>query len=297
MTGVPAKTIVVAGATGRFGAIAQALLARGHHVRALTRTPDSPAAMSLRNASADVVRADFDDNSSIVGSARGADAMFATGTAHRVGPEGELRHGMNVAGAVATAAIGHLVFVSGDGAAADSPLPLFRAKHRVEERIRAAAVPHTILAPVYLMENLFNPWNLPLLRAGLFPSPIPVDQPMQQVAVADVVALAVTAIENPSEFAGRRIPIASDELSANVGADTLAREIRRPLVPQQLDAEDLPPGVSGLFAWLERNGHSVDLASLQGDHQDIGWHSYADWVRSVTVRFRDFCPHPAPVGP
>lgn len=297
MVGAPPKTVAVAGATGRFGAIVQALLVAGHRVRALARTPGSPAALALRDAGAEVVRADFDDRASITAAARGADAMFATGTAHRVGPEGELRHGLNVADAAAAAGVSHLVFVSGDGAAADSPLPLFRAKHRVEERIRAVGVPHTILAPVYLMENLFNPWNLPLLHAGTFPSPIPVDRPLQQVALADVVALAVRAVESPARFAGRRIPVASDELSANVAADVVSREIRRPLAAEQLDLGELPPALAALFAWLDRDGHAVDIAALHGDHPGVRWHSYADWVRSALPRFRDFCPHPALAGP
>jgi uncharacterized protein YbjT (DUF2867 family) len=248
-------------------------------------------------AGAEVVTADFDDRSSLAAAATGADALFATGTAHRVGPDGELRHGLNVVDAAETADVGHLVFVSGDGAAADSPLPLFRAKHQVEERIRSTDVRHTLLAPVYLMENLFNPWNLPFLRDGSFPSPIPVDRPLQQVALADVIALAVQAIENPGEFGGKRVPIASDELSANLAADLVSREIGRPLAAEQLDLRELPPGLVALFGWLERDGHSVDLAALRRDHPGIEWHTYAEWVRSVRVRFRDFCPHPALVGP
>lgn len=297
MTGAPKRTIAVAGATGRLGAIVHALLARGHRVKALTRTPGSPGGLALREDGAEVISADFDDPASIVAAARGADALFATGTAHRVGPEGELRHGLNVADAAARAGVGHLVFVSGDGAAADSPVPLFRAKHRVEERIRSLGIRHTIVAPVYFMENLFNPWNLPLLRAGSFPSPIPVDAPMQQAAVVDVIALAVRAIESPAEFGGQRIRVASDELSANVAADILSRAIGRPLEAERIDPDSLPPGVAALFGWLEREGHSIDLEALHRDHPEIPWHSYGHWVRSVSPRFREFCPHPVLAGP
>jgi len=35
-------------------------------------------------------------------------------------------------------------------------MPLFRAKHEVERHIRLLPIAHTILAPVYFMENLFN---------------------------------------------------------------------------------------------------------------------------------------------
>src|SRR5205823_6433419 len=164
--------------------------------------------------------------------AAGADALFATGTAHRSGPDGELRHGLAVADAAAAAAVSHLVFVSGDGAAADSPLPLFRSKFAVEQRIRSLAVPHTIIAPVYFMENLFNPWNLPALQRGILPSPIPVDLPLQQVALTDVVGFAAYAIEHRDELLGRRIAIASDELSATEAASAITDEVGASLQPR-----------------------------------------------------------------
>src|SRR5215469_346787 len=154
------RHVLVAGATGRMGVLVAALLARGHAVRAMTRDPASIGAVRLRTAGAEVVFGDSDDPASIAIAAAGMDAMFATGTAHRAGPDGELRHGRNVVAGAATAGVSHVVYASGDGAAPDSPLPLFRVKHEIEEIIRAFPGRHTILAPVYFMENLFNPWNV-----------------------------------------------------------------------------------------------------------------------------------------
>jgi uncharacterized protein YbjT (DUF2867 family) len=285
----PHKRVLVAGATGRLGAIVDALLARGHAVRAMTRNTGSPAAARLRAAGADVVYGDFDDPDGIAAAAVGADAMFATGTAHRAGPEGELRHGLAVASAAAAAGVPHLVYSSGDGAAADSALPLFRVKHQVEEHVRSLPIAHTILAPVYFMENLFNPWNLPLLHAGAFPSPIPVDLPMQQVAIADLAELAVTAIERPDEFAGERITVASDELSGEDAARALVRVLGRDFIAAQLPSEELAPGLRALFAWLEYNRQSVDLAALHDRYPDVGWHGYEAWLRSQHARLRELC--------
>jgi uncharacterized protein YbjT (DUF2867 family) len=284
------KTVLVAGATGRLGLLADVLLQRGHGVRAMTREPGSPEARRLQQLGAELVHGDFDDPGSIELAARGADAVFATGTAHRAGPEGELRHGHSVADAAAAAGVPHLVYSSGDGAAPDSPLPLFRAKAAVEHHIASLGIPHTILAPVYFMENLFNPWNLPALRSGLLPTPIPPDVPMQQVAVADLVAVAAIAIERPDEFAGERIAIASDELTAQDAAAAISDKIGVELEPRQAPADQLPPALGALFGWLEHVGHSVDVDSLHTRLADAGWHRYADWVESVRTRFRELCP-------
>lgn len=124
------KRVLVAGATGRLGVIVDVLLDRGHSVRAMTRNPASPAALTLRAAGAEVVHGDFEDPNTIAAAAAGVDAMFATGTVHRAGPDGELRHGRNIVRAATAAGVPHLVYSSGDGAAPDSPLPLFRVNTR-----------------------------------------------------------------------------------------------------------------------------------------------------------------------
>jgi uncharacterized protein YbjT (DUF2867 family) len=285
-----AKQVLVAGATGRFGELVDGLLARGHVVRAMTRNPDSGAAARLRDAGAETVGGDFEDPASIATAAQGMDALFATGTAHRAGADGELRHGRNLAAAAAEAGVGHIVYCSGDGAAPDSPVPLFRVKHQVEEQIRSLPVPYTILAPVYLMENLFNPWNLPYLTAGVLPSPVAVDVPFQQVATADVVELAAIAIERPEEFAGQRIPIASDELTAAGAADALSDLTGRAFEPDQLDASGLGPGLRALFTWLEGTGHSVNIQALHARYPEVKWHSYRAWLRSQRARLSTLCP-------
>jgi uncharacterized protein YbjT (DUF2867 family) len=287
--------ILVAGATGRFGSIAERLLERGHGVRAGSRDPDSRAAL-LRDLGAEFFGADFDDPDSLAAAARNMDAVFASGTAHRAGPDGEAQHGRNLAGALAAAGAPHLVYVSGDGAAPDSPVPLFRAKWQVEEAIRGSGIPHTILAPTYLMENLFNPWNNAALRAGVVPSPIPVDRPLQQTAVADLLSLAVLAIEHPNRFAGPRIQVASDELTADQAAGAISELLPRTLEARQAPTEVLPLGVRLLFGWLESTGHHVDIDALRTDFPEVGWHRYGDWAREQLDRFRELCPHPEPVA-
>ena len=284
------KTVVVAGATGRLGVIVEILLARGHSVRAMTRDPSSPAAALLGGLGVDLVFGDFEDPASIETAAAGADALFATGTVHQAGPDGELRHGRNVADGAAAAGVAHLVYSSGDGAAHDSPLPLFRVKARVEEHIRSVGVGYTILAPVYFMENLFNPWNLPALSRGILPSPVPADMPLQQVAIADLAALAALAIERGDELAGQRIRVASDELTAEQAAAVVASAVGLDLEAQRIAPEELPSGPRALFDWLERVGHDVDISALRRRYPEVGWRRYADWARSKRSRFGQLVP-------
>jgi uncharacterized protein YbjT (DUF2867 family) len=283
--------MLVLSATGRIGRpIVHRLLARGHRVRAGVRDPASEAAADLVRRGALVVRADFDAPETIVAAARGAGAVVASGTAHRAGPDGERRHGLALADALSQARTDHLVYVSGAGADRSTGVPVFETKRAVEQRIATVGLTATILAPVYFMENLFNPWNLPDLKAGRFPSPIPVHAALQQVAIADLLQFAALVIEQPDEFAGQRIPIASDELSAIEAATAISRAVARNLEAKQTQADSLGPGLRALFGWLERVGHHVDVSDLHRRYPGIRWHSYDDWASSQTSRLRGLCP-------
>src|SRR5713226_4298261 len=61
------RSVLVTGATGQQGgAVARALLARGHRVKALTRKPDSDAARQLMSAGADLVTGDLGNAASVL---------------------------------------------------------------------------------------------------------------------------------------------------------------------------------------------------------------------------------------
>src|SRR6267378_5663930 len=82
------RSVLVTGATGQQGgAVARALLSRGHRVKALTRKPDSDAARRLMSAGADLVTGDLGDRASVVKAARGVDTVFLMGDSIEAGAE------------------------------------------------------------------------------------------------------------------------------------------------------------------------------------------------------------------
>jgi uncharacterized protein YbjT (DUF2867 family) len=274
-------TVLVAGATGRYGAAVAALAARGHRVRALTRDP-SPAGAGGRLAAqgAEVVAGDFDDPAGLRAAMAGVDAVVASGTMHRAGPAGELRHGRNLVDAARDAGVGHLVWISGAGAAAaGTGVPLLEVKAEVEDHLRRSGVPATVVAPAYLMENLVNPWNLAALRAGRVRSYVPAGRRVQQVATADVVAVAAEAVERAGELRGRRIEVAGDAVTAHDMAAALAAVLGRPFAVEEADPADLGPAMVALFRWLAGpGGEPVDLAALRRDLPGIRWRTFATWA-------------------
>lgn len=270
--------VLVTGGTGRLGAIAASLLGRGHSVRAMTRDPGSAAARALAEAGAELVAGDFDDREGLAGAFRGSETVIAAGTAHRAGPDGEARHGVNVADAVSAARVSQLVYISGAGAERPTGVPVFDSKNRVERHIRSLGIAYTIVAPVYFMENAFNPWNLPSLQAGRFALPLPADRPLRQVPVQDIASFVAHVVEHREAFVGRRVAIAADELTGGDAAEILSRVTRRRFEFERVSVETLNPAMRRLFEWLDAFGEEADIADLRSRYPEVGWHSFEQWA-------------------
>jgi hypothetical protein len=69
-------------------------------------------------------------------------------------------------------------------------------------------------------------------------------------AIADLAGIAAIAIERTDEFAGRRIRIGSNELTARDAAGALSRVTGRRFSAQPLATDELAAGLRSLFTWL-----------------------------------------------
>jgi len=77
-------TVVVMGSAGKQGgAVARALLERGHNVVAVTRNRNSRQARSLANAGATLVSAALEDTAALTRALKGATSLFAMTTPSR----------------------------------------------------------------------------------------------------------------------------------------------------------------------------------------------------------------------
>src|SRR6266700_7262806 len=247
--------VLVAGATGRLGGpVADRLIDRGHRVRALTRHPGSAAAGRLRHRGARVVTGDLNDPSSLRGAAAGADAVFVLSTPHHgSGPDAETRQAITLADAAGAAGAGYLVYASAAGARQARGVPMLDSKRRVEEHPATLPVPHAVIAPVYFLDNLDYPWNRAVLKAGQWPIPLPPDRPVQLIPAIDMARFAALVIEQPGDFVGQRIEVASDEVTGPEAAHILSEILRRPLAHLQATPAPLAP-MAPFFQWLADTG-------------------------------------------
>ncbi|MEU4740398.1 NmrA/HSCARG family protein [Actinosynnema sp. NPDC023658] len=277
------EPILVTGATGaQGGAVTRALLARGHRVRALTRTPDSAAAQELRQLGADVAQGDFDDPASLRAALDGVRAVFAVTTPFGSDTDTEVRHGTALVDAARN--VDHIVFTSASNADRSTGIPHFDSKQRIEEHLVAAGPRWTILGPAAFVDDKFGEWTLQGLREGTLHLPLPSDRALHLIAVRDIADVAVLALEQPDRFAGRRLDLAGEALTPTGMADALTAAIGHPIrhhCPPLEAVARYSTDLAAMFRYFSEVGTDIDLHRLHADLPEITWHRYADFVRDL----------------
>jgi uncharacterized protein YbjT (DUF2867 family) len=283
-------TVFVTGATGQQGgAVARILLARGHRVRALTRNPASAAAQKLAALGAVLVHGDLETSTDLAALMRGSDALFLVTTPFDAG-HGAVEVTQARAGGLAAKEVGirHVVYSSAIGAEHKSGIEHFEAKGEAEKELNALGLPLTIVAAPPFMDNVLAHWNLPFLRRGEFAMPVPRRFPMTQVAVADIGAFVVHAIEHRDELLGQRVAIASEAVSGEQMKAALEATLGRPLEYVEKSFAEIDPLLGKLFgnagAGLPKGGAramppAVDIPALHARYPEVGWHTFERWAK------------------
>jgi len=276
-------TVLVTGATGKQGGhLVRELLARGHSVRALTRKPESAGAAALAARGVTIVTGNFEDQGSLERAARGVDTVFAMSTPFEGGEKGETREGINIVRAASAVGVSHLVYASVAGADRATGIPHFDSKFEVEKEIRRSGVPFTIVGPVSFMENFLADPLAAGIAKGSIAIALPATRRLQKIAVADIAQFTALVIERRESFLGKRIDIASDELTFVTAAAAISeasgRHIEYTALP--IDAvRQWSADLARMFEWFDRVGYDADIVGLRSLYPEVDWHHFSTWAR------------------
>lgn len=281
---MPSKlNVLVTGATGKQGGhLVRELLARGHSVRAFTRKPESPAAVALAERGVTIVTGNFEDQGSLERAARGVDTVFAMATPFGGGEKTETREGINIVRAASAVGVKHLVYSSVAGADRATGIPHFDSKFEVEKEIRRLGVPFTTVAPVFFMENFLADWLADGIAKGSIAMALPATRRLQQIALADIAKFTALVIERRESFLGKRIDIASDELTMTTAAAIISevsgRHIEYTALPLDTTRQ-WNEDVARMLEWFDRVGYDADIVGLRWLYPEVDWHRFSNWAR------------------
>jgi len=279
------RKILVTGATGQQGgALARLLLKKKHEVYALIRSTklESPKAQNLRNQGAKLVEADLDKPESLEQATNGIDSVFLMGTWVEVGTEGEIRRGKMMVDIAKEKKIEHIVYSSVVNADKNTGIPHFESKYKVEQHIKNSGIPYTIIGPTFFMDNLLS-YSLAGLQQGQVALPLSPSRILQQSAVENIAEFSALALERRNSFIGKRIDIASDEITGEQTAKVLSNELGHKIRYEQVPMEQIrqtSEDLAVMFEWFERIGTGVDVAALHKQYPEVNWLTFKDWVKS-----------------
>ena len=275
------KRVLVTGSTGQQGgALARILLQRGHHVRAMTRKPDGPAAAQLARAGAEVVRGDLGDRSSVAKAANGVDVAFIVATPYERGPATETEWARTGVEAAHAAKVPYIVYSSVSDADRTTGIPHFDSKFVVEEALKALGTDYSVVAPVFFMENFFSPWTTAGFASGVLAMGVAPDRKLQVISIPEIAEFTTLAIEQPGSFRGKRINIASDELTPPEMAQRISEAAKSRLAYVPIPIEQLRTqneDAAKMYDWFNRVGYSVDIPRLKKGYPQVHWTNFREW--------------------
>jgi uncharacterized protein YbjT (DUF2867 family) len=111
---------------------------------------------------------------------------------------------------------------------------------------------------------------------------IPATRRIQQIAVADIAQFAALVIERRESFFGKRIEIASDELTMATAAAAISevsgRHIEYTALPIDA-ARQWNADLAIMLEWFDRVGYDADVVGLRWLYPEVDWHRFSDWAR------------------
>ena len=228
------RIIAVVGATGAQGSgLCQAILGDpggGFACRAITRNPGSEAAKALGARGAEVVRADLDDEASLIEAFRGAHGIFGvTDFVETASVEREQRQATNIASAAKATGAAHVIWSTLDDTSqwlplTDPRMPTLEGRYKVPHSDSKGQIDHvftdlglpvTFFLTCFYWDNFYNHgWGPKPTGDGRYALTLPIGKAkMPGIAAEDIGKCAYGIFSNGAEFIGSRVGIAGEHLS------------------------------------------------------------------------------------
>lgn len=289
------RKILVTGATGQQGkSVVESLLKDGTwKIRATTRDPSSKAAKELTEKGVEVVKADQWSDSEMENAFKGVNAAFIVTNfwdPASMGKEVEL--GKKLADLGKKAGVQHYIYSSLADVERISKgkykVPHFTDKAKVQNYIKEIGLKSTFIGAAFYYQNFKN-FQMAKKQGDtvVFTLPLTPKGYLTAFDVNDTGDAVVTALNNPSEWEGKFIPLAGTHQSVDdyvkqfTEVTGLKAIVNRPSLEEY--AKYPFPGAEELaqmFGWFEEFTYFGPEEDLKLGHKAVpNLKSYKDWLK------------------
>ncbi len=303
------KVIAVTGSTGaQGGGLIRAILAHpesGFTARAITRNPDSDQAKALAALGVEVVKADLDDEASLVRAFDGAYGAFCiTNFWEHFSPAKENEQAANMARAAKAASVSHVIWSTLEDVRTFVPLdddrmptlmekykvPHFDGKGESNHYFSDQGVPTTFFNTSFYWDNMIY-FGMGPKRGedGTLAITFPLgDAKLAGIAAGDIGGCAFGIFAKGSELIGKTVSVAGGHLSGQEMADSLSAALGEPVrynaVSPALYRSFGFPGAEDLGNMFQFNAEFSDeycaVRDLDASRQlNPTLHSFDQWLK------------------
>ncbi|GAB4385424.1 MAG: NmrA family NAD(P)-binding protein [Elainellaceae cyanobacterium] len=262
--------IGVTGGTGR--KVVDGFLEQGFtNLRATTRQLDlgRSSLAQLQQAGVELVEADLDDQSSIPSALAGVSAVYCHATAgDSAEPDPkEVSRARHIAQAAKQANVQHFVYNSAGGADRQSGIPHIEQKYQVEQILKQAGLPTTMLRACLFMEEFWKKYTRPSILKGSFPFSVQPNKPLHLISVKDMGRVAAYVIKHPETYIGREIELAGDVLTPQQMAEEFSKAEGKPVTHKEVPAWIFlllfRKSLFDLIQWYRNRGYQAAVPQLR----------------------------------
>jgi hypothetical protein len=99
----------------------------------------------------------------------------------------------------------------------------------------------------------------------------------------NIAEFSALVLEHRKPFLGKRIDIASDEVTGKQAARILSNELGQRIKYVHIPLEQVYQGnedMARMYEWYEKVGTGIEITSLHQEYPEVKWLSFKDWARS-----------------
>lgn len=241
------------------------------NLRAITRKIDlkRPSLSKLNDAGVELFEANLDDEDSLTAAFTGISAVYTHATsADSAKPDPlEVERAQRVAQAAHKADIKHFVYNSAGGADRNSGIGHIEQKYKVEQILKQAGLPTTILRACLFMEEFWKKYTRPSIIKGVFRFSIQPHKPLHLITTKDMGRVAAYVMKHPNQYIGKEIELAGDVLTPIGMAETFSKAQERQVVYKEIPAWIFlllwRKELFALIQWYRTKGYQADVKHLR----------------------------------